>query len=115
MKYIDRYFYSIEMNGDDKVVHLSGNVYLNNNDHTDTCYRYAEWTFLYIDLPTLRDLIKDDETFFDYIDERVAYLGDINESEAFDICNEYFDGKPGTHLNIEDVDENTPIGDYWFE
>lgn len=111
---MDRYFYSVEMDGDRKVVHLSGNVYLNDTDETETCYRYAEWTFLYITLEELREFA-DFDAFWDYTNERVAYLADLTEDQAFEMCLRYFGGTSGTKLHITDVNDNTPCGDYWFE
>ena len=111
---MDRFFYSVEMDGDRKVVHLSGNVYFNDTDETETCYRYAEWTFLYITIEELREF-GDFDAFWDYTNERVAYLEDLTEEQAIATCREYFGGTPGTELYIWLVNEDTPCGDYWFE
>ena len=111
---MDRYFYSVEMDGDRKVIHLSGNVYFNDTDETETCYRYAEWTFLYITLEELRSFVNFD-AFWDYTNERVAYLEDLTEEQAIATCQEYFSGTPGAELYITSVNEDTPCGDYWFE
>lgn len=110
---MDRFFYSVEMDDDQKVIHLSGNVYFNDTDETDTCYRYAEWTFLYITLEELREFV-DFDAFWDYTNEKVAYLEDLTEEEALTTCQEYFGGTPGTELDIWLVDEDTPCGDYYF-
>lgn len=112
---MDRYFYSIELDGNEnKVVHVFGNIYCNDADTTETDYRIAEWTFLYITIYELKELVKDG-LFYDYVNERVNYLGDISEAEALKICNQYFGGNPGICLHICDVNEETPCGDYWFE
>ena len=63
---MDKYFYSVEMDGNKKVVHLFGNVYLNDVDETETNYRHAEWTGLYIDLEELKELI---EKNWDYLNK----------------------------------------------
>ena len=112
---MDRYFYSVEMNGDRKVIHMSGNVYFNDNDDTETCFRCAEWTWLYITIDKLRELTNNYDIFYDYLNERVAYLEDLTEEQAIATCQEYFGGTPGTELDIGLVDEDTPCGDYWFE
>lgn len=112
---MDRYFYSVELDDDgDKVVHISGNVYLNDVDETETNYRCAEWTWLYIEIDELKEMLEQD-WFYEYLCERVAYLGDHTEAEAIEICEHYFDEKPGTYLHIAEVNEETPCGDYWFE
>ena len=110
---MDRYFYSVEMDGDRKVVHMSGNVYYIVNDAED-CYRLAEWTFLYIDINELRELI-DEDVLYEYINEKVDYLTDMTKEDAMWTCISYHDGTPGTELHINDVNEDTPCGDYWFE
>jgi hypothetical protein len=111
---MDRYFYSVEMDGDRKVVHLSGNVYFNDSGENERDYRIAEWTFFYLTIEEIQRLFEALE-FYDYINERVNYLGDRTEEEALDICKTYFNGEPGKMLRIEQVNEDTPCGDYWFE
>ena len=111
---MDRYFYSVELDRDgNKVVHLSGNVYLNDGDDTETNHRIAEWTFLYIPIDELKELIKNDR-FYEYANERVDYLDDVSEVEALKVCDQYFDGNPGTYLHVQEVNEDTPCGDYYF-
>lgn len=112
---MDRYFYMVEMDGDRKVVHISGNVYFNDNDDTETCFRLAEFTWLYMDINELKERRQDEYDFFDYLCQKVAYLEDLTEAQAIATCQEYFGGMPGTELAIWLVDEDTPCGDYWFE
>lgn len=111
---MDRYFYSVEMDGDNKVVHIFGNVYYNDVDETGECFRHAEWVGMYVPIKELKELLENDN-FFEYINERVAYLGNLTEDEAIEACQVYFNGEPGTWLNIKHVNEDTPCGDYWFE
>lgn len=111
---MDRYFYSIGMDGDRKVIHLSGNVYFNDGDETETCYRIAEWVFLYFDVEEAQMMLNTD-TFFDYIYTRINYIGDISKKEADEMCKSYFNGQSGTELHISDITADTPCGDYWFE
>ena len=94
---------------------MFGNVYFNDEVETEDCYRIAEWTFLYITMDELKELTNNFDVFWDYINERVAYLGNLTEKEAIATCQEFFGGTPGTELDIGLVDEETPCGDYWFE
>lgn len=112
---MDKYFYIIEQdeNGT-KFIHLEGNIYYNDVDESDTCYRVAEWTFLYLTVDEAKFMMNDG-TFFDYVNERVAYLTDITEQQAEDMCEDFFDGQPGAKLNITDINDSTPCGCYWFE
>lgn len=110
---MDRYFYSVEMDGDRKVVHLFGNVYYIVNDAED-CYRLAEWMFFYIDVNELMELVKNDE-FYNYINEKVNYLTNMTKEDAVWTCETYYNGDAGKELHIQYVNENTPCGDYWFE
>ena len=111
---MDRYFYSIEDYGNEKEVHVSGNVYFNDVDETETDHRITEWTGFCLSLEQVKELI-DEDCLFDYINERVNYLGDITKEEAEDICNTYWSGKPGIKLDIKNVTDDTPCGYYWFE
>ena len=111
---MDRYFYSVEDFGDRKEIHISGNVYFNDVDEMDTNYRIAEWTGMYLSYDKLKELLSDD-LLFDYINEQVNYLDDITKEEALEICDTFWDGEPGTKLDIKEVNEDTPCGYYWFE
>ena len=112
---MDRYFYSIEDYGNGKEVHISGNVYFNDADEeTETDHRIAEWTSFALTFAELKELLQDDD-FFDYINERVNYLGNITKAEAEDICNSFWNGEPGIELDISDVTDDTPCGSYWCE
>ena len=112
---MDRYFYIIEEYNGRKEIHLSGNVYFNDSGETEKDYRLAQWTGLYMTVNELKKLINNYDVFYDYINERVAYLDDLTEEQAMAVCHEYFGGTPGTELDIGLVDEDTPCGDYWFE
>lgn len=112
---MDRYFYSVETDRGQKVVHISGNVYFNDNDGTETCYRCAEWTWMYMSIKELKERLQDTDKFFDYLCQKVAYLDDLTEQQAIDTCNQYFDGGSGVELYIGEVNEDTPCGNYWFE
>lgn len=108
---MDRYFYSVELDDNgNKVIHLFGNVYANGEGE----YRCAQWTFFYLTLGEIANLMEND-VFFDHVNSQISYLDDLTEEEAIDTCNEYFSGYQGINLNIKDVNENTPCGDYWFE
>ena len=97
---MDRYFYSVEMDGGRKVIHLFGNVYFNDVDETDKCYRHAEWCGFYMSVDKMNELFANGE-FYYYINEKVAYLGDLTEDEAIEVCRNYFNGEPGKMLRIE--------------
>ena len=114
---MDRYFYSVEVDEDGKkYIHMSGNVYYNDGStETEDYFRIAEWTFLYITSEELKELLNDVDVFWEYLNARVDYLGNLTEEQAIATCQEYFGGTPGTELDIGLVDENTPCGDYWFE
>lgn len=114
---MNRYFYSIiEPNNDikGKFIHLLGNVYKNNEDDKDTCYRIAEWNFFYRCIGEIQEMMKK-EIFFNYVDERIRSLGDITKEEAENLCKTYYDGKQGKELSLYNVTETTPCGNYWFD
>lgn len=111
---MDRYFYIVEEYGGKKEIHLCGNVYFNDVDETDKCYRHAEWCGFCMSVDKMKELFANGE-FYDYINEKIAYLGDLTQDEAIEVCRTYFNGEPGKMLCIEQVNEDTPCGDYWFE
>lgn len=112
---MDRYFYSVELDDDGKkVVHLFGNVYLNDIDRTKYDYVYDEWVWFCVTLDEIKIGIRDN-WLFEHFWENVKYSGKMTKEDAIATCEQYFDGKPGTHLSIGDVNEDTPCGDYWFD
>ena len=114
-KEMDRYFYSVEEIDGSKTIHMSGNVYCNDESSAnEKDYRIAEWVWVYINIDTLTKK-KNENKLWDFLDENVRYLEDISKEDADRICNEYFDGSPGSNLDIRKVDANTICGDYWFD
>ncbi|MBQ7960193.1 MAG: hypothetical protein IJ285_03145 [Clostridia bacterium] len=111
---MDKYFYLLEEDNGKRVIHMQGNIFFNNADLSKTKYRSAEWTFLYLDIDEAK-LMLDTDTFYEYINERVNYLGDHTKKEAAELCKNYFNGQPGTKLHIYDINEDTPCGEYWFD
>ena len=104
---MDRYFYIIEEENGKKYIHMSGNVYANGDGN----YRLAEWTFFYTptsEIYNVRDFLSD-------ANSRVDYMGDITEEEAEEISNTYFNGEAVPKLQLEDITEDTPRGEYWCE
>ena len=109
---MDKWFYSVEMEGDRKVIHVFGNVYLDDTDETETCYRIMELTGLYMTIDEWQELGASDESW-SYFYEHFDYCGDLTKQQAEDICKSFFDGDSGIELDISLVNENTPCGDYW--
>lgn len=110
---MDKYFYSIEEDDGNKVIHLSANIYFNDSGCTDKDYRVAEWTWFYLTIKEAEELLSNGD-FYDYINERIDYLGDLTKEEAEESGATYFNGRGGTELHIANVTEATPCGDYWF-
>lgn len=111
----DRYFYSVEtVDSGKKYVHLSGNVYENDADESETNFRIAEWAGMAIPIDVLQALIQDGE-FFDYVNERVAYLKDVTQADAIKAIEAWHNGVEGSYLHINEVTVETAEGDYWFQ
>lgn len=112
---MDRYFYSVEEIDGNKVIHMSGNVYRNDESVTgEKDYRIAEWVWMYINIDTLIKM-KNEDKLWEFLDENVRYLGDLSREDADRICNEHFNGRPGSSLDISKVNADTICGDYWFD
>ena len=110
---MDRYFYIVEETNGHKEIHFSGNVYYNDGDEADKCFRLAEWTGFFVTVDKLKELLEEN-MLWEYVNERVTYLTDLTEDEAVDMCKVYFDGSSGTRLHLQSINEDTPCGDYWF-
>lgn len=109
---MNRYFFSVESDNGVMFLHLFGNVYKNDSgDEKD--YSCAEWTHFYVKVEEAKKMLAAGK-FFDYADEWVCYLDNISEESAQNICYRYFGDYSGIELPIEDITENTPVGDYWF-
>lgn len=111
---MDRYFYGIGDYNGRKEIYFSGNVFYNDGDETDSCFRYAQWVGLYFTVEKLRNLI-DTGMLFETLYEKIKYLDDLTEEQAIDICRTYWAGISGEELDIVEVNEDTPCGYYWFE
>lgn len=111
---MDRYFYLVEEFNGHKEVHMSGNVFYNDGDETDTCFRYAQWVGIYFTVEELQSMLENG-LFYETLYEKIKYLDDLTEEQAIEACRVYFGGEPGKWLHINHVNEDTPCGDYWFE
>ena len=115
IKDLDRYFFIVSDTYGEKVIYITGNIFFNDGvaDEPD-CYRIYEWCGMEFSLTELQQLIEDDN-FFEYIYERVDYIGNLTEEEAYESCRRYYSGEPSVQLHIFDVTKDTPCGNYWFE
>lgn len=112
---MDRYFYTIEFDGqNNKFVHMCGNIYFNDAYETETNYRCAEWTGMSFSLSELRESL-DNRELFNELCDGVKYLEDMTKEEALRISNIYFGNETVNHLPICNVDQETPCGCYWFD
>lgn len=111
---LNRYFFSVDEGYNTKIINMLGNIYFNDGtaDEPD-CYRHAEWCGMEFDLNEVKTLIEND-TFYDYLDENVDYLGNLTEEDAMYACSIYYSGTPGTELHISELTNDTPCGNYWF-
>ena len=107
----DRYFYILEDVDGERFIHIEGNLYPREEDDK---YEFAEWSGCYVPIAEAKKMLSEG-TFFNYIDELVDYCGDVSKPDAEDICSTYFNGASGTYLEVRDIDEDTPLGDYFFD
>lgn len=108
---MNRYFYTIE-NEDttihsQKVIHIMGNLYYND---AMNLYNLDECSFLYLNIMTAQNLIKN-KKFDEYYSEHVKYVLNMSEEDLEDF--KYFD-ENSKYLDILDITENTECGYYWF-
>lgn len=111
---MDRYFYTVEENNGRRIIHLLANIFRTADETRIAKYKCAEWTFFCFAIDEAQ-LMLDTDTFYEYANERVNYLGDYTEIEAFKLCKNYFNGQSGAELHILDITDKTPCGNYWFD
>ena len=109
---MNRYFYILEEdNLGNKQIRMECNVYGNR----DEGYHFNEWVFCIVSIGEAQALIEQNE-FLPTLDELVRYSDDVTEEEANAIYHLYFDGmSSGEELEITDIADNTPCGDYYFD
>lgn len=112
---MNKFYYILEedKNGN-KVIHIQGNIYYNGSVTFADSYKCTEWSFLYLQVAEAKYMLETD-TFYEYLFSRVDYICDLSEAEATKNCQTYFNGQPGTKLNIEDITDETPCGNYYFD
>jgi len=92
---------------------MEGNIYPMGDDMP---HKLDEWTGCSFDLSELKNMLENN-TFFEAIHEIVKYADTIpdDEAELDRYYNNYFSGKLCNNLKLEDIDENTPCGYYYFD
>lgn len=111
---MDRYFYILEEENGEKIIHLEGNLY-NVGNESDEEYTLTEWSGLYISLAKAQEMLKNDDEFFATVDELVKYAGNMTEADAMKVKDTYFNGNSGVPFDIADITDKTPCGDYYFD
>ena len=121
MNYFDRGYYTIEKwDGVKKLHYLGFSCYSGecpddmsmeewkNTDDGSVDFVYPCWVLLDIKNGVdMDELTAQTDTAYQYMER-------ILESEATSYINEFFEGgKPGTYLPMEEVNADTPCGDYW--
>ena len=73
-------------------------------------------TLLYNTIICLEEFgIKGEELEFEIGISEDEYKKVMEETEAKQICKDYFNGDSGTELHISEITDETPCGNYWFE
>ncbi len=97
---LEKDFYTVEAHDGGKVIHMLAFT----EDRDDHC-TIVEPAFAYCGV----DERPEDLTF----PERTHYEWDATEEEVEKATLTYFDGEPGTHLPLFEVNQDTPCGEYW--
>ena len=119
---LERIWYSIEMDGNEKVIHYHGFSYEHGwNDDGVAEYSFVDLTWCYV---PLADVVAEEgsaryELLYDNAALVQQYQGEFPEWKARHILSTYYgnsDGtsSPGTELKLEDLTMDTPCGNYWF-
>ena len=112
---MDRYFYEVSTSGNNKEIHVLGNIYLNDADNTDTNYRIDEPVGFSMSLDEFKCLFYAGE-LFDYISQHIEYSKDVTKETAIITCKMFYEGFwSGKELDIDELSSETPDGQYWYE
>ena len=110
-----REIYSIEMDGDEKVIHINGYFY-DTGDKIEKPWRCVEICWCIVPLAEFIEKYNEDDAGGDYVSELEEpckqYIGDISEAEAQQELNTYANGNAPTPLFLCDVTIDTPCGTY---
>ena len=114
----ERDWYSIEMDNGEKVIHYHGFSYPNDDEDV---WSFVDLTFCYVPLADV--VAEEGNARGDLLNDNAAlvkqYQDEVTETKAEGISEAYYgeaDGtsSPGTHLKLEDLTMDTPMGHYWF-
>lgn len=105
-------FYTVAEHDGERFVRIEGWTE-DRQDHVVLCTPPSEACFKAGTMP-------DDITFpelqryeCDWDEDGVAELQECFGKPLKDVVEGFFDGRPGTHLPLRDVNESTPCGEYW--
>lgn len=108
---LDRYFYVLEREEDGgQRIRLLGNAFWSTNNR----YLLAAWTFENIPV-AVAQMWWTEGFWAARTTDSMAYICDITEAKALDICKTYFDGQAGNELDLMDITVDTPEGCYYFD
>lgn len=102
--YLDCDFYSVEMIGEDKVVHVHGYFY-----GMDDWYKSVEYCWFIV---PLSKFIGNDFNYELFVENIKQYIYDLDDGEIEKAINEYYNGNPATKLPYYRLTMDTPVGNY---
>ncbi len=101
----ERDFYTIEVRNDEKVVRLLGFLWLHDEGY---------WVHEAMDAVVPVSSYSSSE--LDAAQCAVThYWEELADEGIKDFVAGYYDGEPGEHLPLNEVNEDTPAGNYWCE
>lgn len=103
-------FYSIENDGNEKVVHIHGYFYSEGEDCGNGEYRIVDYTWFIIPLHQFINLTRDD--LADMGCNIKQYEEDLTEDKVKQYILNYFDDGAPMLLTYEDITMETPCGHY---
>jgi len=99
----ERDFYSVEVRNGEKVVHLLGFLWL-----------HDEGYWVHEEMSAVVPVSSYSASELDAAQCAVThYWEELADEGIRDFVNEYYDGEPGTHLPLNEVNEETKEGTYW--
>ena len=107
-----RNYFSVEEDFGGKYIHYLG--YLDEDSAYPAGYRSIEGTFCIAYIEDIPRNTNPEKHMYELFDTNKQYVYELDKNDYNEMLQEYYDGQPGRHLQLKDVNQNTPCGDYWF-
>lgn len=109
-EYWERDFYQIEMEDNEKYIHIMGYFYDEGQDYGNGTSRCVEFTWCKCPLATYLEMNQEERDEMESICN--TYSTDMTPDEAIKSMNTYYMGELPTEMSLDEINMDTPCGCY---